>query len=368
VPRSEEHSERPQFERSIDSALLYLDLDLLLGQLLVRTRDAFGADTCAVLLLDEVTAELVVRAGVGVDEGVRIPAVGGRAGDPAVSNPILGERGIESLLGAPLAVEGRVLGVLQVGTRTPRQFSGEETELLQIIGDCVAIAIERAMLHEETVRLDQVKASFIAIASHELRTPATSVYGILATLVERGHELAPEMQQELLRIGYEQGDRLRRLLEELLDLSRLDARAIALDPKPIVLHSVVSSIAAQALPPDIPLELDVADDLAAVADPLVLDRVLSNLLINAARYGAPPIVVRAERRDRHLVVAVQDHGPGVPEELRSHLFDRFARGASGGGSGLGLAIARSYARAHGGDVIYHPDESGARFELIVPQD
>ena len=78
-------------------------------------------------------------------------------------------------------------------------------------------------------------------------------------------------------------------------------------------------------------------------------------------------MVSAEHRDRHLRVTVEDQGAGVPEELRPRLFERFARGETASGSGLGLAIARSYARAHGGDLIYVPSGAGARFELIVPQ-
>jgi signal transduction histidine kinase len=91
------------------------------------------------------------------------------------------------------------------------------------------------------------------------------------------------------------------------------------------------------------------------------------LLINARRYGAPPFILDAEHRDRHLRIAVEDAGPGVPEELRPRLFERFARGESAAGSGLGLAIARAYARAHGGDLLYNPGDDGARFELILPQ-
>jgi signal transduction histidine kinase len=115
------------------------------------------------------------------------------------------------------------------------------------------------------------------------------------------------------------------------------------------------------------VKIDVPDDLAAVADRLVLDRVISNLLVNATRYGKPPLVVAAEQRDHHLRIAVCDEGPGVPDELRGRLFERFARGTDAPGSGLGLAIARAYARAHGGDIVYDPGDHGARFELILPQ-
>jgi len=217
------------------------------------------------------------------------------------------------------------------------------------------------------VRLDQLKLNFVAIASHELRTPATSVYGVFATIVERGPELSDELREQLLQVGYEQATRLRRLLEELLDLSRLDSHAVALDPRPTVLRTALEQIVGAAAPDGTEITLAVADDLAAVVDPLVLDRVVSNLVINAARYGAPPIIVHAEQRDRHLRVSVEDHGAGVPEDLRPRLFERFAHGESATGSGLGLAIARAYARAHGGDLIYNPIGPGARFELIVPQ-
>ena len=370
-----------------DTALAHLELQELLAVLLPKVRAILSADTCAVLLLDRETSELVARAAVGiegeVEQGVRIPVGGGFAGRVAAArtpvflpdvdhadilNPILREQGIKSLLGVPLLVRGEAIGVLHVGTLVRREFNAHDVELLQLVAQRVALAIERAQLHEEAVMLERLKANFVAIASHELRTPAASVYGVFATLVGRGGDLAPELKDELLQIGFEQAERLRRLLEELLDLSRIDARTISLDPKPVVLRSVVTSIAAQSLPPDADVEISIPGDLAVVADAVVLDRVLSNLLINAARHGASPILVSAEKRDRHLRVAVEDHGPGVPEELRARLFERFAAGGSGGGSGLGLAIARAYARAHGGDVLYDPRGRGARFELVVPQD
>jgi len=100
----------------------------------------------------------------------------------------------------------------------------------------------------------------------------------------------------------------------------------------------------------------------------VLDRVVSNLVANAARYGAPPIRIAAKQRDRHLRVTVEDSGPGVPKALEGRVFERFARGGGQTGHGLGLAIARAYAQAHGGDLVYDPCARGARFELIIPQE
>ena len=368
-----------------DAALAQLGLEELLGVLLPRIREILEADTCAVLLLDRDRRELVARAAVGIEEeveqGVRIPLGRGFAGRVAaerravvlddvdhadVLNPILREKGIKSLLGVPLLVQEEAIGVLHVGTLVPRRFGAADIELLELVAQRVAVAIERALLHEEVVLLDQLKANFVAVASHELRTPAAAVYGALTTLVGRT-ELPASTRAELLVMAHEQSDRLRRLLEQLLDLSRLDARRIAVDPQPLVLRSLLERIAAESAPAGTPVRLEVPPDLAVVADPLVLDRVVSNLLINAAAHGEPPIVVTAEQRDQHLRVAVEDSGGGIDEDLRARLFDRFERGGATGGSGLGLAIARAYAWAHGGDLVYQPGERGARFELIVPR-
>ena len=369
-----------------DAALAHLELEELLEVLLPRIRDILVADTCAVLLLDRETDELVARAALGIEEevvaGVRIPMGGGFAGRVAatkkpviiddlatfpVLNPILREKGIESMLGVPLLIGDDAIGVMHVGSLIHRRFSDDNVELLQLVAQRVAIAIERAQLHEQTRQFDQLKLNFVAIASHELRTPATSIYGALTTLVHR-LELPQETRDELITMAYEQSDRMRRLIEQLLDLSRLDARAIRVVPRPIVLSSVLGEIVAGAVPEGLPVELDVPPDLAAVTDPLALERIVANLLTNAVRHGAPPIRLSAHRTDTSLRVFVEDAGEGVAESLRDRLFDRFSRSDTGIGSGLGLAIARAYAQAMGGELFYRDGTPGARFELIIPQE
>ena len=383
-----EHAARERIEHVqavTDAALAHLEVNELLRVLLPRIRDILRADTCAVLLLDPETNELVARAALGIEEevGVRIPLGAGFAGRVAVEarpmvidvdeypvfNPILRQKHLKSMVGVPLLVRGASLGVLHVGTLSARQFTRDQVELLQLVAERVAIAIERAQLHEELIQLDQLRLNFVAIASHELRTPATAVYGVLKTLADRGPHLTEDLRQELLNVGVEQGERLRRLLEELLDLSRLDGRAVAIEPRPVVLRAALADVVHGALSASDSVELDVPDDLAAVVDPLVLERVVSNLVANAVRYGSPPIRIVARQRDRHLRVAVEDAGPGVPEELEGRIFDRFARGGGGDtGHGLGLAIARAYAQAHGGDLVYDHRPTGARFELLIPQE
>jgi GAF domain-containing protein len=177
-----------------DAALSHLDLDELLGELLTRIRDVLDADTAAVLLRDELRNELVARSAVGLEEeveqGVRIPIGSGFAGRIAadlrpividdvdhtdVLNPLLLKKGIKSLLGVPLVASDSVTGVLHVGTLEPRFFTFDDKELLELVASRAAIAIEKAHVHDELVRLDQMKLNFVAIASHELRTPAPAV-------------------------------------------------------------------------------------------------------------------------------------------------------------------------------------------------
>src|SRR5581483_11448715 len=122
------------------------------------------------------------------------------------------------------------------------EFTEGDVELLQLVAERAALAIEKSRVHQEMVRLDQMKLNFVAIASHELRTPATSIYGLLTTLRARGKELAPEVRTELEETAWHQADRLRRLIEQLLDLSRLDARSIEVQPQPIVLERTLADI------------------------------------------------------------------------------------------------------------------------------
>ncbi len=374
-----------RLESVTDAALGHLEVEALLAELLSRTRELLGTDTAAVLLLDEAGTELVARAAVGLEEeveqGVRIPLGGGFAGRIAagrrtivlddvdhadVLNPLLREKGVKSLLGVPLVVSDSVLGVIHVGTLKPRLFSPDDRALLELVASRAALAIEKARIHEEMVRLDQLKLNFVAVASHELRTPATAIYGITATLLH-GAELSEETRVELEDSLWGQVNRLRVLIEQLLDLSRLDAEAIPIKPQPIVLRALLAEIAA-GTEREQDVHIYVADDLEVRADRLALERIVDNLVRNALRYGAPPVVVTAHPVDTYLRVSVEDEGEGVPPELVPRLFDRFERGSVGQGSGLGLSIAQAYARAHGGDLIYDRSvKGGARFELILPR-
>ena len=286
-----------------------------------------------------------------------------------VLNPLLREKGIKSLLGVPLVARERVIGVIHVGTLRHRRFGPDDVGLLERAAQRAALGVERALLYDEFRRLDQVRHRFVSVASHELRTPAAAVYGAAATLEGRAGKLPPEQVELLQTTLFEQSARLAGLIEQLLDLSKVDAQAVEINPEPFRVAERLDSIV-RAFPDSTQVALQVPDDLEAEVDPVVLERVLTNLLVNAIRHGAPPIVLSAERRDGNLVLAVEDGGPGVPPDFHGQLFEQFTRRGSSTqpGSGLGLAIARSYARAHRGDLVYRDrPPAGARFEFLLPQ-
>jgi signal transduction histidine kinase len=258
-------------------------------------------------------------------------------------------------------------------------FGTDEIELLRTLGNLASLALDRSRLFvgEREARLaleraDEMKSNFIALAAHELRTPVTSVHGVVATLDRLGGKLSAHDRAKLEEALRTQTERMRRLVEQLLDLSRLEADRVLIHPVPVPLRAQVEElVAASAGDRSDEVEVLIEDELEADVDPAVLERVVSNLVTNALRHGAAPVVVTAAKRDRHLRLAVEDRGDGVPEEFVDELFERFSRSdearAGGLGSGLGLAIARSYAQAHGGDLVYvRLRPRGSRFELVMP--
>jgi signal transduction histidine kinase len=257
-------------------------------------------------------------------------------------------------------------------------FGREERALLETLGALAGLALDRTRLFAQErqarhalERADELKSHFVALAAHELRSPVASVHGLAQTLSRRSAELGADTIAQLHGNLAAQTERLRLLVEQLLDLSRLDAEAIDIEPVRFSvrrhLEELVASIAAERaedIALEIPAELEAAADLAA------FDRVVSNLLQNALRYGQPPIAVQASQTDRHFRLTVEDRGPGVPPEFVPELFERFTRSVESrgrAGTGLGLAIARSYAQAHRGDLRYESAEPhGARFQLVLP--
>jgi signal transduction histidine kinase len=257
-------------------------------------------------------------------------------------------------------------------------FGDEELALLRTVGALTGLALDRVRLfqaeHESRVALEranEVKSNFVALAAHELRTPMTTIHGFVTTLHHLSDKLDDEQKEQVRNALLQQTHRMAALIEQLLDLSRLDADAIDIEPLPLHVRSQVQEIVSTVAPELDAVTVDIAEDTIAVADRAALERIVTNLVTNAFRYGAPPVTVRAEQTDRHFRLSVEDCGRGVSAEFIPDLFERFSRseGSRAGsvGTGLGLAIARSYARAHGGDLLYESAEPhGAKFMLVLP--
>ena len=258
-------------------------------------------------------------------------------------------------------------------------FGTDEFNLLRSLGALTGLALDRSRLfvreREQRIaleRADEMKTNFIALAAHELRTPVTSVHGVVRTLDRLGDQLSVADREELEDALRSQTERMRGLVDQLLDLSRLEADTVPIQPVLIPVRAEIEElVAASASGREDEVEIEIPDDLEALVDRTVFERVVSNLLTNALRHGSSPVVVTAAQSDNHFRLIVEDSGEGVPPQFIHELFERFSRSdearARGLGSGLGLAIARSYARAHGGDLVHaNVRPHGARFELIVP--
>jgi signal transduction histidine kinase len=258
-------------------------------------------------------------------------------------------------------------------------FGEEELRLLETMAVLTNVAVDRVRLFEQEhearlalERANELMKNFVALAAHELRTPVTTVHGFVQTLHHLGDRLDEAQRAELRDALEQQTARLAGLVEQLLDLSRLDADAIEVRPQQVDLRErleEVVTVAAGARGDEVSVEVDGTDDV--LVDPAVLDHIVTNLVTNALRYGRAPIRVSARQRDGRVEVAVEDAGPGVAREIEESLFERFTRAGVArdrvSGTGLGLAIARAYARAHRGDLRYergHP--SGARFVVDLP--
>ena len=276
--------------------------------------------------------------------------------------------GLGSFVVVPLVSEGRCLGFLTCDERGGSfTLDPSEVDLLTTFGTLIAAFLEKAIEHGELRRLNELKSQFAALASHELRTPVAAIYGVVRTLDEREDEIEPEQRAQLRRMLTQQTKRLLELVENLLDLSRLEADSLRISPTCINIHDRLAALIDTLTNGHV--TLGAPPDLTAVVDAEAFDRIVSNLLGNAMRHGAAPIEVSATRSDRELRVVVRDHGAGVPPEFVGSLFERFTRGAtdSSVGAGLGLSIALSFARGHGGTLTYEPGRpNGAVFSLSLP--
>jgi signal transduction histidine kinase len=255
-----------------------------------------------------------------------------------------------------------------------RIASGEFEEPIVDRGEDEIGELARAFdrMRERLAQLDRARREFIANASHELRTPLFSVSGFLELLDDE--DLDEATREEFLATMRDQVKRLSKLATELLDLSRLDAGHIDLESEPVSLASttrlVADDFAAVARQPDHVLRVEADESALALGDEQRIVQILRNLVENAFMHTPPGTTVRlrAVRLPTGVVLSVEDDGPGIPQEQREHVFERFYRGdgSQASGSGLGLAIAQELAEAMGGTLELESRPGRTVFSLMLP--
>jgi signal transduction histidine kinase len=254
--------------------------------------------------------------------------------------------------------EGRLRGrTVRVVRQAMRDGSHRTGEVIQV----------RDVTREREV--SQLREDFVSRVSHELRTPLTSITGAIDTLVARADVLQPSQTAELLDAAQRNGARLERLVSSLLVRARIERRGMASTRTDVELRPLVASVLGEVL--EIEHRCEVPEGLTAHVDPDHLRQMLENLVVNAEKYGAPPVVVRGSREGDLVELRVIDAGPGVADDFVARLFDPFTQASTGTrrearGLGLGLDIVRSLATTNGGAIRYEAGHGGACFVLSLP--
>ncbi len=322
-------------------------------------------------------------------------------GDPSESLVLAGVR---SALCAPVFERGRLTACFYVTHGQVASLFGEdEVRLAEFVATLAGAALENARgfaeveglqrslerrvaertqqltttlhelerLNEELQETNRAKGEFVSMVSHELRTPLTPIVGLSSTMLQRWDSMEDALREECLGSIHRQGVRLASLVDDLLEMSRIESGTLEADTREIVVGDVLSATLEQFSDHLVEVEVDCPTDVVAMADPDRLHQILTNYLENAHKYGTAPIRVEARFEGPWVQISVSDHGPGVPEEFRDQLFERFARAEESkhlSGTGLGLSIVHGLARAQGGEVWYEPNEpTGSRFCVCLPR-
>ncbi len=396
---------RERFERLLAAGVTIFsrhDLDHVLQEVVDAAREVVGARYAALGVLGEDRETLVQFVTSGLDEATR-----NRIGDLPRGRGLLGHvireakpirtadinrhphrygfpphhPRMKSFLGVPVKGPAGVFGNLYLTEKIDaEEFSAEDEAIAVLLASQAAVAVENARLHGESEQLvGQIRAMqrqrdlFFAMMNHELRNALTGVYGWAERLVRRK---SPEMSEQAAREVYEAADRTIVLLNNFLDLMRLDAGKMRpvfrdVDIHGTVLHVITTSEPAAAAK-DVRLEADADGAITTLrTDPMRLEQILVNLLSNAIRHSPEGSAVALTVRQAAAAArfAVIDHGPGVPPELRDRIFEPFERfdPQSGLGTGLGLPVSRRLAEALSGTLMVEATAGGgATFILQLP--
>ena len=313
------------------------------------------------------------------------------------------EAGVRSVLAVPLKGRGRVIGVLNVQSRVPHKFGEEDRQLLSALADQAAIAIENARLYEQVRRhaddleakveartrelqaanqqleaASRHKSEFLANMSHELRTPLNAIIGFTRLVMRRSKDVLAERQYENLDKILISADHLLELINDILDLSKIEAgrmevRAVSVQIEALVdecLRTVEPMVRSEHLR----LVKSVDADLPAlVTDEGKLKQILINLLSNAVKFTeAGTVSVAARHQHGRMAISVADTGIGIPPDALELIFEEFRQVDSSstrkyGGTGLGLSISRHFARLLGGDITVASTMGvGSTFTITIP--
>lgn len=378
-----------------------LELDEAFNAFIRELRAVVPFDRTAIVLAEGGSAQVMAAAGLGSD--VVFPAGTHRPLAASVMQEVLrGETvyrddmsdaaypeeqdllglGLRCRVAAPLLAGARSIGMISVLRTEPRSFDEEEVELLTLLGRFVATAVQNIRAYdaerttvEELRRLSALRADFVSLVSHELRSPMATVIGSARTLQARWRELQPDQRDSFLALIADETNRLATLIADVLDTSRIEAGTFSYVFDDVDLAELVREVAAAAEvgQDEVPVRATVADVVPTIrADRERLRQVLANLVENAVKYSPAggTVEVRTTAVNGQVIVGVRDQGSGIAAEDQSLIFEKFGRARSGKtlpGTGLGLFIARSIAEAHGGtlEVRSAPGE-GATFTLALP--
>jgi two-component system sensor histidine kinase KdpD len=283
-----------------------------------------------------------------------------------------------------MVLKRRVVGVVDVEAKEATPWSPTDERLLVALANHAALAVDNLHLLDETRKvaalreLDRMKTELLGTVSHELRTPLGSIKGYATTLLTHGAKLRKDEQREFLEIIDSEADRLRDLIENLLDLSRLEAGVLRIDCQPARLgrtaRELVRKVQLASAQHEIRLLWPDEDPLVK-ADEKRVYQVMQNLITNAVKYSPDGgcITLSASTDRRELVVKVSDQGLGLPPGEIDKIFDRFHRVQSEvsrgiGGTGLGLAICKGLVEAHGGRIWAESEGEGrgSTFRFTLP--
>jgi two-component system sensor histidine kinase KdpD len=279
----------------------------------------------------------------------------------------------------PLRTPNRIAGVIGLAMRNERRLTFEQELQLETFVNQIALVVERQLLDHAARQSallqesERLHATLLNSISHELRTPIATIRGVTDLLANPATNTDPVARQALLTDVGDAAQRLNHLVENLLDMSRLDAGRLQIKREWCVVSDVVG-VAVQRLSclANRPLMLDIPSDLPLVQmDFSLMEQVLSNLLHNVCNYTPPDslVEIRAAMAAGWLRLTVADRGPGIPPALLERIFDKFYRlpGTATGGTGLGLSICRGLVHAHGGELtVSNRPEGGACFTIQLP--